>query len=381
MSLVVLFTVTGASAAAGVSMWRVHAQDRPLDAVRPAPQPPPATAPANAGDRGETYYWLESQALRETTRFADAIAIAERGADGDVVTRLTDLAGNELAALTVDRIAQNSSVVEYRPRVDRVVRAAVRPDVRPTLDWGNRQAYLLWKDRRSSAGSAVEWRGDFLRHRQAPAMDVDSHVVQTATEWPDALVAVTTPSSGPRRNVMTGQPARGRVLASRLRSGGLQVGEIRWYSDEQVLAWSYPGLTSGFVDPERLKPAGGWPLAPDPAWMNVQGYAFRYFHARLDGGAARAGTGPTGSRWAARLVEFFAPTVMANSPGCDGLHWLDRTVFRPCCDSHDRCYEKYGCNWTTWWTWWTSWSCTTCNGSAVFCFASGGYMPYRTSFP
>ena len=42
-------------------------------------------------------------------------------------------------------------------------------------------------------------------------------------------------------------------------------------------------------------------------------------------------------------MQFVAPTLSANEPGCDGLHWLDGTVFRYCCDVHDLCYAKVGC--------------------------------------
>jgi len=64
--------------------------------------------------------------------------------------------------------------------------------------------------------------------------------------------------------------------------------------------------------------------------------------------------------------------VQANEPGCDGLHWLDGTVLRFCCDVHDRCYEKYGCSSRSWWQFWSSWTCDLCNAGAVFCFAGGG---------
>src|SRR6476660_9111725 len=57
-------------------------------ALSPSEVKSPATlAP---GDRGATFYWLEGSAARVTARFADAVAIAERGADGALRTRLLD---------------------------------------------------------------------------------------------------------------------------------------------------------------------------------------------------------------------------------------------------------------------------------------------------
>src|SRR3954466_2087235 len=68
--------------------WRLAAQR-----VTPPPPAPLATTSGNgpvrtvppgtrvAGDpakKGETYYWLESQTTRLTTRFADATVVAER---------------------------------------------------------------------------------------------------------------------------------------------------------------------------------------------------------------------------------------------------------------------------------------------------------------
>src|SRR4029079_14091354 len=49
------------------------------------------------GEKGATYYALEAQTARVTMRFADAVAVGERTFEGDLMTRLSDTAGNELA--------------------------------------------------------------------------------------------------------------------------------------------------------------------------------------------------------------------------------------------------------------------------------------------
>ena len=84
--------------------------------------------------------------------------------------------------------------------------------------------------------------------------------------------------------------------------------------------------------------------------------------------------------WLARLADAIVPTVHANEPGCDGFHWLDYTIFRPCCDLHDRCYAKYGCTWHTWWEVWSSWRCDACNIGFAFCIMTR-YPPYSPSYP
>src|SRR2546423_8462604 len=82
ITLCVLLVLLAGSAG---SLWRVRAQS---GVVLPRPTPvqpltnriPPAAV--TSGDRGGTYHSLERQATRVTTRFADAVARAERTADG-----------------------------------------------------------------------------------------------------------------------------------------------------------------------------------------------------------------------------------------------------------------------------------------------------------
>ena len=106
-------------------------------------------------------------------------------------------------------------------------------------------------------------------------------------------------------------------------------------------------MSQGYISAEHLKDFGGWPFVPDAAWVNLQTIAFYHFKtlidqkgfvAQKDGGC---GVG-RGSSVASKLLNFFEPTLSANEPGCDGLHWLDGTVLRYCCDVHDMCYERTG---------------------------------------
>ena len=94
------------------SMWQVRAQSRTTAAqglVQTLKNriPPPSVT---AGDRGVTYHALERQATRVTTRFADAVAVANRTPDGQLSTRLTDLAGNDMVTLLVHHVDAENRV-------------------------------------------------------------------------------------------------------------------------------------------------------------------------------------------------------------------------------------------------------------------------------
>jgi len=366
------------AALAAVSTGGPEASQQPTGAAAPLRQLDSSTRQTSDDptDRGATYYWLEGQAKRVTTRFTDAIAVADRDPQGDFKTRLTDLAGNELATFAVDRMDSANDVLEFKVGGASRLRAAGGPQLRPTLDWGNRQVYSLWKDLPATGDPRLEWRDTLMRPRRAPARDVEAAIVEIRTDWPEGLSAITVKGVEGRRNVLTGQPLRGHFFVGRLRKHDVEVGFTRWDVEERVLSWSFPGLTKGYLDSTRLERAGGWPFVPDMAWANIQAFAFHHFHSLV---ASQGFVAKRHDGWMHRIAEFVAPTLSANEPGCDGLHWLDRTLFRPCCDQHDRCYEKSGCGWSSWWQWWSSWQCNVCNATAVFCFGSGGWPPYYPS--
>jgi hypothetical protein len=320
---------------------------------------------------GQTYHFLEGRAARVTTKYQDGTAVAERGADGSLRTHLRDLAGNELSQLGVDSDPSGTSKVELAAAGERMF-TQPRPEVRPTLDWTNHQAYALWKDRPAGAGD-VEWKGGFIRGHGS-SVAVEDLAQETRTEFENGLTATTAKNY---RDIQINPSFRRRpTFISHIQSNGAEVGTIRWYANEKVLAWDYPGLTKGFVDGDRLKGAGGaWSFTPTLAWANVQGLAFYEFHSRMKtkGGVAQAPVRPSLPQ---RLLNAVSPAVSANEVGCDGLHWLDNTVFRPCCDSHDRCYQQNsGCTASSWYwvSWWgNQWSCSVCNSLVTVCFLTGG---------
>jgi hypothetical protein len=362
----------------GAAAWRAAAQRQ----VRPAADPvqliaPTASLPAaDPADRGATFYWLESQATRVTTTFADAVAVAERDGSGDLKTRLTDLAGNEVATLQIDRLGGDSDVLDFRRPGEGSIRAAGRRGLRPTLEWGNRQAYSLWKELPVASSPRLEWRERLMRPAGAAVRSPDREAKEVRTEWPNDVAAISVREARVRPHPITGVRTHATFFTTRLRKGGQQIGSLRWEEEEQLLTWSFPAMTEGYVNAERLAPVGGWTFTPDVEWGNVQGFAFYHFAALIasKGFVARKGAG-----WGTTMIAFFAPTVSANEPGCDGMHWLDRTILRYCCDVHDYCYSRNGCTWRSWWTIWTSWRCDACNLWAVYCFSTGGRAPYHDS--
>jgi hypothetical protein len=349
------------------------------DAVRlVAPGQPIGGSP---GKKGATYYALESQSSRFTTLFVDGTkAVAERGVDGDVVTKLEDPAGNEINRVRIDRNDGSHDVVQYLRPTGGVVQALVESHARPTLDWANRQSHRLYQDRVVS-DVGLQWNDDLIRRAGATEKDEEQTTVRSVeTQWTNGLSARTVRVRSKRGQTFDGHPVQGDVLVTQLMRDGVQIGIANYFTHERIYAWSVPGVTEGSIANEHLKQRhGGWPFTPDMVWMNLQAIGLYHwktiidqkgFVARQQGEAApcqQAAASPNS------ILQFFAPTLLANEVGCDPpLHWLDGTVLRFCCDIHDMCYEKAGCSASSWWQWWSSWQCTRCNGGAISCFLGGG---------
>jgi hypothetical protein len=323
------------------------------------------------GEKGATYYALEGQTSRLTTKFHDGhVAVAERGLIGEVQTTLRDQAGNERGRLRLNRIDGAHDMLHYEPTDGAPFQALSDPGtVKPTLDWATRQAYGLVKD-----GTAnLVWDAGTMRPKAAARRDAESQVDEVETVWANGLVATLTRQNYPRREIAAGRYVEGAALVSELTLNGVPVGTAVWFEHDQVLAYALPGLMTGLVviGPEHLKANyGGWPFTPDTTWLNLQIIAARHFKTLLNkqGSVAKnCGQAPP-----SRLAQFFTPTLYANEPGCDDLHWLDGSVVRDCCDDHDRCYAKSGCDESSWWQWWKSWTCDRCNIAVVGCFFANG---------
>lgn len=329
---------------------------------------------AKPGEKGATYYWLESRVRRVTTQFENAITVADRATDGDLQARVTDLAGNELGRLRVDRIDEARHVVQYVTAKGEAIQAMGQPGAKPTLDWANQQAYLLWRDG-VKPGTALEWQGAVMRPRQAAAHRAEDDVRALEVEWAGGLTATAERQTVTRRSdVIPGRVIGGPVVITRLKRDGVQIGVSNWFPQERVFVWNVKGLTSGYLDDGILKPIGGWTFEPDMFWVNLQTLAFHDFKTQLD---ERGVVAERRAGWMEKLAGWIEPSLRANEAGCDGLHWLDGTIYRFCCDTHDLCYAAYGCTSYSWWQWWTSWQCDGCNLGVVYCFsgARGIFYP------
>lgn len=329
------------------------------DGLRPGAEP---------GKKGATYFGLESQAVRQTARFPELTAVTDRGFDGALRTVLADAGGTEVATFKLDRVDGSADVLSFT-RGGRTVRILGNAAARPTLDWSTKQAYVLWRDRAEVEGARFEWRGEMVRIAAGAELDVERSLAELQTEWSSGLTTKTVRQSVSRHPI-PGRVVSGAVLVTRLSRSGTELGLANWYPSAQVFMWTIPGLTKGYIAPEHLGQFSGWPFAPDMAWLNLQLTAFHHYKSRILEKGFVAERAPT---WVDRLVQRVTPTLQANEPGCDDLHWLDGTVFRFCCDIHDRCYERIGCTSRSWWRFWSSWNCTACNVGAIYCFMSGGY--------
>jgi hypothetical protein len=291
---------------------------------------------------------------------------------------VTDLAGNEIARFRVHRVDAEHDSLEFTIPGRTSKHMARRAGLRPSLDWSNEQAYSLWKDSDALDRSALEWQDALVRPVGALPRTVISETVQTDTEWAGGFRASVTRKIGTHISYQTGRKETGLVFISSFSADGAELGSSQWWPHEQTFAWSFPGLTEGYLDAPRLQKTGGWTFTPDMAWMNTQNLAFYQFHSLVE---ARGSISDRRGGWLERVASFVAPTLFANEIGCDGLHWLDGSIFRPCCDSHDRCYAKAGCTANTWWMWWSSWQCDMCNTFTVFCFGTGGGSRLFVRYP
>jgi hypothetical protein len=338
--------------------------------------PPGQKQAGSPGEKGSTYYALEAQTTKLTTTFKDGhVAVAERGLIGDVTTTVKDRAGNERGRLRLNRIDGSHDMLNYEPAGGPAFQALSNPAVaRPTLDWTARQSYAFAID-----GTAnLVWDGGTMRPRNVGRHNVEKDIDGVETEWANGLVARLSRQTYSPRTIAPGKTVRGSALVSELTQHGTPVGTAAWFEEDQVLAYALPGLMTGLVVIGRddLKADyGGWPFTPDSTWLNLQLIAAHHFKTQLvkQGTVAKACEPPKQNR----LAQFFMPTVYANEPGCDDLHWLDGSIVRACCDDHDRCYAKAGCSSSSWWRVWTSWTCDFCNMAVVGCFFARGTADER----
>src|SRR5712671_7658871 len=174
-----------------VCAWRLQAQTPVTPVVRVTSRAPALPVLAQVTDNeimdmGGTFYHLEGRARKVTTRFADGAAVAERGADGSIKTRSTDISGNEVGKLTVDQVGARDAEMLYETNGKPLFYAPVRPELRPTLDWATLQAHALRGD---GHPASVQWQGRFARSRGLKAGNLDDRANEVLTEFDQDITA------------------------------------------------------------------------------------------------------------------------------------------------------------------------------------------------
>lgn len=377
---------------------------------------------AQSVNMGETFHRLEAHARRVTLTFPDASIDVRRTEGGGLEGQLrqrTGAPGGRLLVLPGERRVQWTAEPAGVPQ-----EFTLPEQARVSLDWAGHQLYALHADTGADEGRAPDltgdagtWDGHVRRNRSSVARGVSAGALaarleRVETVFDDLVVRAAI-------DIHERRPGRaGRVDYSRFTATihdartGARRGFVRWFDTAQVLTWKIDGGSEGVVLPERMR--GGWTFTPTMAWANVQAYQFATQATRrlredtpfasvlghLIGGPQRAeplarvaralapvpatawdsltamiapGATPDmptlPARWSAPWA--FGGARAANDPGCDRLHWLDGSIFRACCDEHDRCYEKNGCSESSWfWPFSGSWSCQRCNAQAVYCFCT-----------
>ncbi|HEX7151708.1 MAG TPA: hypothetical protein VF618_09490 [Thermoanaerobaculia bacterium] len=315
-------------------------------------------------DMGSRYEFIDQQALTVTTTFKDAVVTTERMPSGDLLTTLATIDGQTAASMT--GIASKTEL-RFRIHADRATDSftAKMTMRRPTADWANAQLYLLWKERVRGSRN-VTWQGDFITRLPKARLAVEAaptrqtvadQVLEIETKFADARVrSVRHQTDGVKAPTWTTGLWRGEHVLVKM----------RYFAADEALEWLEPNGQIAYVNRQNLEQP--WTFTPNPAWANIQAYSLYYHHREK-------GTLPEGNVVPKPAPEPGRLHVDADYDGCTGLHWLDDTVYRACCDEHDRCYNKANPNCTAWsWIWPGSWHCFICNINVVRCFltAPGG---------
>ncbi|BCS33558.1 hypothetical protein TBR22_A27850 [Luteitalea sp. TBR-22] len=380
----------------------------------------PGVSLAQSVNMGTTFHGLEARARRVVATFPEGSVEVRRGEGQAIEAVFRSRAGRDEGGLT---LAAGSRRVQWRQSSGASSEFPLPDQATVSLDWAAHQLHALHEDEQAARadGRAIEvagddgaWDGHLRRSRAALGRGVSSgqlaaRVQEVETTFDEVIVRASIDRHERR-------PAGGkRIDYSRFTAAirdartGAPRGFVRWFDTAQVLTWKIEGGSQGVVLPERLR--GGWTFTPTMGWANVQAYQFATGAAStLDAVtpmAARHEAAPPAAPVPFMLVARAVAPVPAlaaglvgartrevvsdvlgdlsqrwwaiagaagavrNEPGCDNLHWLDGSIFRACCDVHDKCYETNGCSSSSWW--WPfsgSWSCQRCNAQVVYCFCT-----------
>jgi len=303
-----------------------------------------------SSNMGETYNYFDSLVSRVTVAFENSSAIIERH-QADIYATFYSSDRNRTISL-------HYSAIENMVRVDsessgRTFEVLANSLPFYSTSWAIQQVYSLekfYKQGRGTTTANLIWRNSFLvpenTEGNASRFENDTNLIAVTTEFPNC-----TAHSEAR------DPARTESIVKATfdtqifdNSTGQLIGRAKWFDQYKTFAWKFPG-SSGFASDETIP--GGLPFVPNQVWANIQAFVFSQFHGSL----------------------------YLNTYGCDGLHWLDNTIFFPCCEEHDLCYENDpanpndNCTAGSWFFFGNEgrrWYCFKCNAAVVYCFLTLG---------
>ena len=335
-------------------------------------------------DMGTTFHESERRATRVVTWFDDSYAVSERDPEGRVTAQLFDKASHTVVA-TAERRERGEGAndwVQARVGTDRIALPLGRARSLGA-DWDHGQLRRLWHDTRERERRGRRRMGRLVWHdgyfadaglvasvRPGKALDPDKGVEAVATEFPGVIVIAQRSAQRGTRPGVSHSTFTARLVST---STGREVGFVRWFDKARVVTWKFPNGAEGVAMESRIP--GGFRFTPSMAWANVQATLF------LDESLQKAGEQmlkPAAARWASGLTMQRASARGGGScdgapDGCTGLHYLDWTSVRACCDRHDMCFEADASNCCTAWSWlafWDRMECTQCNMQVVGCFVS-----------
>ena len=300
---------------------------------------------------GTRYHLIDKEVESVTTRFESVEVTTSRLADGRIETRFRTADGQAIGRPLISQPEQVRLVAQEANAAG--VRNVIEVDLQP-LDAVNADRYLAWKAGRLGARRLFADMPKELIGTEGPAeMGDAARDVRSVTTRTRALEAFSRHGNGA---IVEGreQPS----FTSVLRIGNEILAVLAWYEEAQTLVYqAHWSPEARYLTAEQF-PEKRWPFRPNMAWANLQ--LISYAKSEESRGALVLGEKAPDGRPFRLAVQ--------NSPGCDGLHWLDGTMMRECCDIHDACYAKEDpdCTYTSWW-FQGSWSCVQCNIQVILC--------------
>lgn len=348
----------------------------------------------------DTFSQLELRAERSEVLFSNGAKVTAIRENGVTSVLTTDATGHKISEATHDPGSRRFTV-----KYGDLSATTDVPDAFPaTVPWIAHQAAQLTASVASRTEKSLEgrvelrWRrGDLLLPQQSKAAPQWGLPIQALSDYAGRYRVVArwhdrTDIRG-SKVLRDAQPSdapstyRATATAELYDQDNEFLGMVRWFAEPRVLTWAFLDGNHGWFDDQRVP--GGIPFEPSLRWIQVQAFSNVHFY----GGESDTSTLGTSQEDASSLSKPSAGTCGpalsegrlaeeiskhhdcdGQSNGCNlpGKSWVDGSIFRTCCDSHDYCYEvAYDqgscCSGKSWW-FLQGWHCQRCNFSVVACF-------------